>query len=108
MIVIRIELHSAITKRVTEIARMRICNVGGTRERGSYSVETLRGRCVEQLDRYQPQRRGLVREYPRLKIHVWHLVARALIAMGYAGERELAQAPDLFEVVGDVPGARAP
>jgi hypothetical protein len=30
MIIIRVELHSHVTRKVTEIARMRICNIGGT------------------------------------------------------------------------------
>jgi len=100
MIIIRIELHSAITRRVTEIARMRICNIGGTRTRGSYSVQTLRGRCKEQLDEAKVQRQGSVSDYPRTEIHVWHLVARALIALKYAGGKELEHSTDLLEVMG--------
>ncbi|MGK7056913.1 hypothetical protein AB4853_10565 [Bradyrhizobium sp. 1050_B9_N1_2] len=96
MIVVRVELHSAITHKVTEIARMRIRNAGGTKDIGNYSVETMRGRSREQLDRGECQRGGEVKDYPRLRIHVWHLVARALIAMRYAGGRELEQASDLF------------
>lgn len=97
MIVVRVELHSAITRKVTEIARMRIRNAGGTADIGNYSAETLRGRSREQLDRGECQRGGEVKAYPRLRIHVWHLVARALIAMRYAGARELEQDGDLFE-----------
>lgn len=108
MIIIRVELHSAKTGKVTEIARMGIANIGGNRARGSYRVETYRGRSAPQLARRQVQRGGTVRDYPRLSVHVWHLVARALIAMGYAGEREVAQQSDLLEAIGDVPGQRAP
>lgn len=108
MIVIRVELHSSITRKVTELARMRIVNIGGTVESGHYHAETLRGRSRQDLDRGQVQRSGQVRDYPRQRIHVWHLVARALIAMNYAGARELAQQGDLLELVDDVPGQRAP
>lgn len=97
MIVVRVELHSAITRKVTEIARMRIRNAGGTKEVGNYSAETLRGRSREQLDRGVCQRGGEVKDYPRLRIHVWHLVARALIAMNYAGAGETVQQGDMFE-----------
>lgn len=97
MIVVRVELHSAITGKVTEIARMRIRNAGGTKDLGSYSVETLRGRSREQLNQGVCQRSGTVVSYPRLRIHVWHLVARALTAMGYAGPRETPQDADLFD-----------
>jgi hypothetical protein len=109
MIVVRIELHSAITKRVTELARMHICNVGGSRQIGDYFARTYRGRSSEQLSRAIVQRQASVRNYPRLKLHVWHLVARALIAMKYAGAAELEQPTELFDVVnGAVPGERAP
>ncbi|MGX0963183.1 hypothetical protein AB7M63_003632 [Bradyrhizobium japonicum] len=96
MIVVRVELHSAITRKVTEIARMRIRNAGGTEDLGDYSAETLRGLSREQLDRGICQRGGSVANYPRLRIHVWHLVARALIAMNYAGAGEKEQQGDLF------------
>ncbi|MGY4259737.1 hypothetical protein ACVI1L_006805 [Bradyrhizobium sp. USDA 4516] len=96
MIVVRVELHSAITNKVTEIARMRIRNNGGTRIIGRYAVETLRGRSRDDLDRGLCQRSGEVRDYPRLRIHVWHLVARALIATRYAGGAEIEQQGDLL------------
>lgn len=83
MIIIRVELHSAITRRVTEIARMRICNVGGTERRGDYSIETYRGRTAQQLDKREVNRRGEVRSHRRLSLHVWHLVAKALASAGY-------------------------
>jgi hypothetical protein len=95
MIVVRVELHSAITGRVSELARMNIANVGGTKTKGDYACETLRGRSKEALDQRVRQRSGSVRDYPRLSIHVWHLVARALVAMGYAGKNELAQSSDM-------------
>jgi hypothetical protein len=97
MIVVRVELHSAITKKITEIARMTICNAGGSTERGDYRAETLRGRSREQLDRRISNRIGEVKDYPRNAIHVWHLVARALVAMGYAGKALRAEPADLFE-----------
>lgn len=86
MIVVRVELHSAITGKVSELARMHICNVGGTATKGDYHCETLRGRSKADLDKRVQQRVGNVMNYPRLAIHVWHLVARSLVAMGYAGK----------------------
>ena len=109
MIVIRVELHSAVTRKVTEIARMHISNIGGSRQIGHYSARTYRGRSSEQLSRGAVQRQGSIRNYPRLSLHVWHLVARALIAMKYAGGAEREQPSDLFDVVnGAVPGERSP
>lgn len=95
MIIVRVELHSAITGRVTEIARARICNIGGTKTRGFYEVATFRGRDKDALDKRIERRAATVENYPRLSVHVWHLVARALIAMGYAGKAEQIQQSDM-------------
>lgn len=84
MIVVKVELHSAVTRRVSEIARMHIINDGGgTRARGNYEVMTCRGRSAASLSQGVPQRKGFVRNYPRLAIHVWNLVAAALSSMDY-------------------------
>ena len=84
MIVVRVELHSAITGKVSELARMVLCNDGsGSASKGNYYGHTYRGRSTEQLDKREIQRRGQVVEYPRQNIHVWNLVARMLTAMGY-------------------------
>lgn len=85
MLIVRVELHSALTGRVTEIARMRIANRGtGTARRADYDVMTFRGRDGGALDRASVQRRGAVLGWPRLRVHVWSLVAEALAATGYA------------------------
>lgn len=96
MIVIRVELHSAITGNVSELARMHICNVGGTAAKGEYRCETLRGRCTDDLNKRIVQRTGSVLNYPRQAIHVWHLVARSLVAMGYAGKQAQSQESDVL------------
>ncbi|AUW59414.1 hypothetical protein C1T17_16295 [Sphingobium sp. SCG-1] len=83
MIVVRVELLSAIDGKTTELARMHICNVGGTVQRGDYDCQTLRGRSTADLDRATPQRKGEVRGHPRLAQHVWNLVAKALASMAY-------------------------
>jgi len=85
MIVVRIELHSAITGNVTEIGVMRIGNVGGTCERGDYEVrvqkraerELIVGADFEGWDK-PTTRTGEVKNYPRLSYNVWRLVLRAL------------------------------
>lgn len=83
MIVVRVELHSAITGQVTELARAHISNVGGTDTRRDYEVVTLRGRDTRALDRREVQRRGKVIGHASLALHVWHLVAKALTGIGY-------------------------
>jgi hypothetical protein len=84
MIVVRVELHSAVTGRVTELARAHISNVGGDAHKGNYEIRTLRGRDRAALDRRVVQRTGKVFGHARQALHVWHLIARALIAVGYA------------------------
>lgn len=79
MILVKIELHSAITGKVTELGRMQISNTGhATKEnpkRGDYEVELFRKGSTTKV-----QRRGLVRDYPRQSYTVWELVRRALEA----------------------------
>lgn len=74
MIIVKIELHSAITKQVTELGRMHICNenTSGCKERGNYVVRVLRKGTTDKI-----QRIGRVDGYPRLAYNVWRLVARA-------------------------------
>ena len=104
MIVVRVELHSAINGRVTELARAHICNIGGTAVRGDYDVRTLRGRDKAALDENVVQRRAQVIGHARLREHVWNLVAKALVRMGY-GERAQA-APSGLPALVTAPAAR--
>ena len=85
MLVIRVELHSAVTHKVTELARAVIFNRGdvASPRRGNYTGKAFRGRSKEQLGLQVVQRTGEVLNYPRLDLHVWNLVARMLTAMGY-------------------------
>ncbi|NLS27960.1 hypothetical protein S2M10_29620 [Sphingomonas sp. S2M10] len=90
MIVVKVELWSALTGRRTELARMVIDNVGGTEQVGDYRCRTLRGRSEDALDRALlrmdttgTQREGKVIGHARLREHVWNLVSKALSGMGY-------------------------
>lgn len=87
MIVVRVELHSAITGEVTELGRAVIDNIGGSKDVGNYRCRTLRGRTRQSLDdawlRRTFKRTGEIVGHRRLQLHVWHLVAKALKAMGY-------------------------
>lgn len=85
MLVVKIELHSAITGQVTEIGKMIIANDGtGTREVGNYDVRLGR-RGVQELSKiyHKPSRRGRVLEYRRLSKSVWELVSKALKSVGF-------------------------
>lgn len=82
MLVVKVELHSARTGEITEIARAIIANVGGTNELGDYTVRV--GRKAKQFDNrtvwHKPFRTGEVKKYPRLRYNVWRLVIRALLS----------------------------
>lgn len=87
MIVVRVELWSAIDGSTTELARMVIDNVGcsPSGKIADYRVRTLRGRSKADLDRFTVQHTGRVYGHRRLALHVWHLVAKALKTVGYGG-----------------------
>lgn len=94
MIVVRVELWSAVTGQVSELARMTIDNVGvsANQQLGDYRVRILRGRSAEALDKAMlagtVQREGQVLRHPRLREHVWNLVGKALSGMGYGEGRK--------------------
>lgn len=85
MIVVRVELHSAVTRKVIELARMHISNQGDhpNVNFGNYLTQVLRGRSKEQLDRHTVLRQGWIANHPRKQQHVWNLVAKALLNMRY-------------------------
>lgn len=86
MIVVKVELWSAVTGEKSELARMTIDNIGGTPQLGDYRCRTMRGRSAEALHRAMckpAQREGRVLGHARLREHVWNLVAKALSGMGY-------------------------
>ncbi len=85
MIVVRVELHHASQPgKVTELARMEICNDGtGTDRRCHYFGRSLVGRSTEALDRRQVSKSARVSNWPRHDLHIWNLVRRMLDAMGY-------------------------
>ena len=75
MIIVRIELHSAVTGKVSEIGYMQIINDGtGKGARGNYDVNVMRRGSTA------IQRTGRVDNYPRKSYNVWRLVLRALMS----------------------------
>jgi hypothetical protein len=80
MIVVKIELHSAITHRITEIGRMYIWKKDGYHERGDYDVRVMDKGKLDGDPRLEKDvcRSGEVTNYPRLSYNVWRLITRAL------------------------------
>lgn len=94
MLVVKVELHSAITGQVSEIGRMVIYNDGtGTKDRGNYVTNLLRKGTTDKV-----QRRGFVTNYPRLSYSVWELVKRALTTVVGKGEPIHPGTPGEFDV----------
>jgi hypothetical protein len=87
MIVIRVELHSAITGKVTELARMEAVNDNtGTLARRNYKARTLKGRNTDALDRRNIQRETTLKGWPSERLHVWNMVQVLLTRMGYGAK----------------------
>lgn len=85
MLEIKVILHSAISGRSREIANMIIFNSGGTVLRGQYGARVYRAgsgywRGSKPLKELPP---GSIKDYPRKRLHVWNLVVRSLLALGY-------------------------
>lgn len=83
MIVVKVELHSAITGKVTMLAQAIIHNVG-TREQGKKGdyrvVVAKKGHFDFRQMLKKPLREGSVEDYPRLSYNVWRLVIRGLLS----------------------------
>lgn len=87
MIVVKIELESAITGRTTEIGRMYVTNQGTSSDPrvGNYTVAVCR-RGTEDLPRPiepdgpAPTRSGEVIGHRRLDHNVWRLIAKAVLS----------------------------
>lgn len=85
MIIVRVELHSAVTKQITELARMKICNDGleTNPNFGNYIFQTFKGRSKDQLDMEQEIKTTVIYHWSRNRLHIWNLVCKGLRQMGY-------------------------
>ncbi len=75
MLLVKIELHSAVTGKISTIATGTIINTGaGTATQGNYRVDLrdARGR---------PWKAGTVAGFPRKRLLAWDLLARALYSV---------------------------
>lgn len=85
MLVVKVELHSAVTGQVTELGRTYIWNDGTSkiRERGNYKAAVCRKGSYDPaaaIREGKALRYGEVKDYPRLSYNVWRLVSRALLS----------------------------
>lgn len=101
MIVVKVELWSAITGKRTELARMMIANRDQSEDgkKADYECFVYRGRSADALQTSMTghaqgykngiTRKGKVLNHPRLAEHVWNLVAKALSGMGYGSKTQI-------------------
>ena len=84
MLVVKIELWSAITGKRQEIGRMYIANDGssGNPKKGNYNVKVARknSKDYKGWEKISHTREGKVLDYPRLSYNVWRLILRSLKA----------------------------
>lgn len=72
MLVVKIELHSAVTGQITTIATGTICNTGtGNSTQGNYRIE-LRDAAGRKW------KSGHIEKFPRKRLLAWDLLYRAL------------------------------
>ena len=82
MIVVTVELHSAVTGKVTTLGRAVIANDGtGSVNTGHYDI-CIGRKGQRDLRRIflRPQWHGRVSAFPRQQLNVWRLLARGLEA----------------------------
>lgn len=75
MLVVKVELHSAVTHQVTEIARANISNISPGCEVADYSVD-----CFEYGGTHKGHRTGTLKGYRRWSTPVLQLIAKAILA----------------------------
>lgn len=84
MIIVRVELHSAITRKITELARIKIWNdETGNFNRRNYQAVSYRGRCKDALDKEIVMKNCDVKAWPSERFHIWNLVRQVLTNLGY-------------------------
>jgi hypothetical protein len=101
MIVVKVELHSAITHRMTELGRLVIANDGtGTFATGNYDAFLGKKGADNAEVLRRPQRTGRIEKHARNSYSVWVLVLKALVALRIGVSlkaKELAELEDLLE-----------
>lgn len=85
MLIVTVELHSAITKETTLLERLLIVNDGtGTPARGQYQTFVGHPKQSNLLEIYfHPLREGMVKNHDRQRLPVWTLVRKALESLVY-------------------------
>ena len=85
MLIVTVELESAVTGKTTLLGKALIYNDGtGTQTRGNYDIRVgRRGQGDPYVIYNRPARSGHVTGHPRLRASVWSLITKALQAARY-------------------------
>lgn len=94
MIVVKVELHSARTGKVSVLGEAVISNVGGTKTVGKYRAELFQWNAARD-GRGKTWKKGWIEGFPRLRLGPWDLLHRCLDAI--VGDRNRERAPELPE-----------
>lgn len=81
MIVIKVELHSARTGKVSQLGEMHICNDGTSTDPAIGNYES---RVMRKPDFRTVTRHGKVSHWRRNDKTIWHLIGALLTNMGYS------------------------
>lgn len=79
MIVIKVELHSAVTGEISQLGQMIISND----RTGTDNSMNYNGRVMRKPKFLLTTKRGRVENHPRKTEVIWVLIARMLKSMGY-------------------------
>lgn len=79
MIKITVELHSAISGKITKLGEMDIYNTG---EKAGH-INDYAGRVLRKPDYKIITRTGMVVNHDKINKTIWHLIAKMLKNMGY-------------------------
>lgn len=86
MIVVTVELHSAVTQEVTLLGKLVIANDGTSPEPTTGHYHAFFGRRKQADVRRvmaMPMRKARILNFLRLRLGVWHLIRKALEEAGY-------------------------
>lgn len=85
MIVVKVELHSAITGKITTLGQAVIANDGkhGANSLGNYDMSVANKRTAQAGDLQKTiekaARRGRITNFPRKSYSIWRMVTRLLL-----------------------------
>lgn len=91
MIVVSVHLMSAVTRETTQLGKMLICND----DTGDFKHRNYNSQIKRKPDFKDVTRIGRLENHNAPALTIWHLVARMLKGMGYAGNGAASDVVDV-------------